>query len=335
MQAVLLGMPIGTAFIPVVDAYLNFDMDTSETQALTHDTSDFHSFAVHQRSWQTSRTRLGTGHAERLEVHNNTGDWWTDSRFRSQMVAADTNDGGITSNGVVGFRDVYWAWSSYLPATPDPDAEVAAGFRQTTVPDYEHLWEIHERVNVNGSTVGIDDLNTVSNIAVMARDGQLQFRIRCGVWTWNGSSWNAPAFNTFTPGTNGSNDQIPIPIVKASGTNATMVMNTWIDVIVHVRFSTGADGLVEVWAREAGQLFSDAANLTINGPTHKAVLGSDGVLRTSADYEAATLTTGCYMQLGLYTGSGTWTDASNSAHVHIFDELRRHNSLAEAKANWG
>lgn len=314
--------------------YRNFDMDTSENQASP--VVGWEVGSAHQHAWITSRTRLGAGHSERMEIHNNTS---TDmlGTLRALMSVGDTNDGGVTSGSIVGYPDVYWAWSSYLPTSGvgDADATVTAGFSQTAIPDYEHLFEFHQRANINGNTVGINNLNEVADHAVMVRGGQLQYRVRCGSWTWNSGTndWNRPSWNTFTPGTNGSADQIPIPIVKAGATNATMVMNTWIDIIVHVRFRTDSTGLIEVWARTAGQTFTTAPNLTITGPTQKSALGSDGVTRTTADVVSGQ--SGAYVEVGLYTGGTTWSDASNGAHVHIFDEMRRWSTLAEAKANWG
>lgn len=320
-------------------AFRNFDFDTDERQALTHDWSEFQVGDSHQHAWITTKTRLGSGHAERFEIHDNTTTDRVDSRFRSMMDCVDTNDGGISLGGVEGYNDVYWCWSSYLPASPDAEAEIVSGFAQTAAPDYEHLLEIHERSNVNGSDVGINNLNDVANLAVMVRSNQLQFRGRCGTFTWNSgsSSWDKPSWNTGTPGTNGSNDQIPIPIVKSGGTNATLPMNTWIDIIWHIYFSTGSDGLIEIWARAAGQTFTTSPNLTINGPTHKVLVGSDAVTRTSAEIvdEGGVLCTGCYMHCGLYTGDSTWTDATNDAHIHIIDELRRYDNKADALNNWG
>lgn len=319
---------------PVPSTFRNLAFDTSEVQGSA---TAFEVGSAHQHAWLTSPTRLGTGHSERLEIHNNSS---TDSagNMRALMAVYDTNDGGTTVGSVVGYPDVYWAWSSYLPTSGagDANATVVAGFSQVQAPNYEHLLEIHERTNiVNGSTPGINNIGEVANHAVMIRSNQLQYRGRCGTWAWNGSGWNAPSWNTFTPGTNGSNDQIPIPIVKSGSTNATIIMNAWIDIIFHIVFSTTSSGLVEVWARQAGQAFTTSPNLSITGPTHKVIVGSDLVTRTSADYDSAAGMTGCYLEAGLYAGSSSWGDAGNGAHVHILDELRRYGTLAEAKANWG
>lgn len=316
--------------------FLDFGMDTSETQAFTHSASGYVIGSAHCQAWLTSPTRLGSGHSVRMELHNNAA---TDTvgNMRSLMSCVNTNEGGNTVGAVRGWPDVYWAWSSYLPTVGagDANATITAGFPQTAAPEYEHLFNIHERGNVNGGTNGINNINEVNNLAVMIRSNQLQFRGRCGTWTWNGSSWNAPAWNTTTPGTNGSNDQIPVPIVKSSGTNATMLMDAWLDIILHVRFATDSTGLIEIWARQAGQSFTTGPNLTINGPTHKVLVGSDAVTRTSAEFDSTFQVTGCYVETGLYIGSTTWSDSTNGAHVHIFDEMRRYAALDAAKANWG
>lgn len=312
-------------------AFLNFDFDTSETQAFTHSVSGFVTGSAHCHAWLTSPTRLGTGHSERMEIHNNTA---TDTvgNMRSLMSCVNTNEGGVTVGSVVGFDEVYWAWSSYLPTSGagDPNATVVAGFSQTQAPNYEHLFEVHDRSNIGSSGIG-----EVSPHAVMIRSNQLQYRERCGTWAWNGSGFNSPAWNTTTPGTTGSNDQIPIPIVKPGGTNATIVMDTWIDIILHMRFRTDSTGLIEVWARQAGQNFTTSPNLTLTGPTHRTVVKSDGTTVTSADYEAANAVTGMYVEAGLYTGATSWSDSSNGSHVHIMDEMRRHDTESNAKANWG
>lgn len=312
---------------------LNFDWDVSETQAFTHAASGWEVGSAHQHARISTPTRFGTGFSERFEIHNNTA---TDmsGNLRALMAVVNTNDGGVTSGSIVGYPDIYYAWSSYLPTSGagDANATVTTGFSQTTTPSYEHLWELHER---NGSfNSGAHNISEVSNHAVMIRSGQLQYRQRCGTWNWTGTAFTTPSWSTTTPGFTGSNDQIPIPIVKAGGTNATFVMNAWIDIIVHVRFATDSTGLVEVWARQSGQAFTTAANLTINGPTHKVITG-DGPTRTSADVDPAYSLSGCYLEVGLYTGGTSWADASNGAHVHIMDELRRYGTLAEAKANWG
>lgn len=314
--------------------YRNFDFDTSETQA-NSGLFGWESGQAHQHAWITSPTRLGAGHSERFEVHNTSADML--GNFRSLMGVYNTNEGGTTSGSIVGYPDVYWCVSYYVPTSGagDPNATVVSGFSQSVLPPILLVFELHERGNINGSTVGINNLSDVSNLALLFRSGQLQFRGRCGQWTWNGSSWNNPAWNTFTPGTNGSNDQIPLPIVKPGGTNATMPLNVWIDVIFHVRFATNSTGLVELWARQAGQAFTTSPNLSITGPTHKSVLGSDGVTRTSADVDVANGVTGCYLEVGCYEGSTGWGDGTNGAHVLIVDELRRYDALVDAKANWG
>lgn len=299
--------------------YRNFDFDTSEAQANTG-WFDWECGQAHQHAWITSPTRLGAGHAERFETHNTSADMR--GNFRSLMGVYNTNDGGITSGSIVGYPEVYWAMSFYIPTTgaSDPNATVVSGFGQSALPSYLHIFEIHERGNVNGSTVGINNLNDVANIALMFRSGQLQYRGRMGTWTWNSgtSTWTAPGWNTGTPGTNGSNDQIPIPIVKSGGTNATMPTDTWIDVIFHAKFATDSTGLIEIWARQSGQAFTTSPNLSITGPTHKVVVGSDGVTRTSADVETANSLTGCFLTTGCYEGSTSWFDSSPS-HVVIVD----------------
>jgi hypothetical protein len=314
---------------------LDYDFDNSEDQAvLSHPSSGFQINSAHQKAWLTTPTRLGTGHSERFEIHNSTGDIVNGQAYRSMMDVVDTNDGGDTGNGVTGYPDVYWCFSSYIPVGADANATVSTGFTQVALPEYTHLLELHERGWVNGSTSGVNNINEVSNLAIMIRNSQLQFRGRCGTWTWNGTGWDKPSWSTTTPGTTGSNDQIPIPIVKSGGTNATMPTNVWVDIIFHVSFSKTSTGLVEVWARQAGQAFTTSPNLTINGPTHKVLVGTSGT-RTSADYEASSGTSGCYMHCGLYAGTTSWGDTTNSANVHIIDEVRRYGTLAAAKANWG
>lgn len=310
----------------------NFDFDTSETQAFTHSFSTFEvgTSGAHQHAWITSPTRLGTGHAERMEVHNNSGDS-NGSTIRALMMCYDTNEGGVTVGSVIGYTDVYWAWSSYLPTSGagDANATVSSGFSQTTIPNYEHLFELHDRKPGNPS------IGEVAPYAVMIRSNQLQFRQRCGTWTWNGSGYNSPSWNTGTAGTTGSNDQIPIPIVKSGGTNATFVMDTWIDIIFHVRFANDSSGVVELWARQAGQTFTTSPNLSVSGPTHRVVTDSTGTTFSSADYDSGQQVSGLYVEAGLYTGGNTWSDSSNGAHVHIMDEMRRYSTLAAATANWG
>lgn len=317
--------------------YLDFDFDTSETQADNGaGRLGWESGQAHQHAWMTSPTRLGAGHSERFEVHNTAADQL--GNFRSLMGVYNTNDGGITSGSIIGYGpDVYWCMSLYVPTSGagDANATVVAGFSQVALPGYVLFFELHERGNINGSTVGINNLSDVSNLAMLIRDGQLQFRGRCGTWTWNGSSWNSPVWNTGTIGTTGSNDQIPIPIVKSGGTNATMPTNVWVDIIFHIRFATNSTGLIEIWARQSGQAFTSTPNVTINGPTHKVAIGSDSVTRTSADVDVANGVTGTFMEVGLYEGSTSWADTTNAAHVLIVDELRRHGTEAFAKANWG
>jgi hypothetical protein len=327
--------------------FRNLDFDTSERQALdTHPWSEFQVAQPHQTAWVTSPTRLGSGHAERFEIHNEPGDILNGQSYRSMMDVYDTNDGGDTVGPVVGYPKVYWCCSVFYPtqAVNPALATVTPGFAQIQAPDYTSMFELHERANVNGSTVGINDLKTVTNHAMMIRwrDGvpQLQYRGCNGTFTWNAGAgaWDQPSWSLFTPGTTGKNDQIGVPIVKPGGTNPTFVMDDWVDFILGVEFSKTASGKVEVWARQRGQAFTTSPTLTINGPTHKVAVGSDGVTRSSADYEDARGSyggTGLYAHIGVYPGSTTWEDAVNGAHVAIFDECRRYGTLAEAMANWG
>jgi hypothetical protein len=315
--------------------FRNFDWDTSENQAFTHSASDYQVGAAHQHAWLTTPTRLGTGHSERFECHGQATDIAGGNSYRAMMDVVDTNEGGDTVGAVIGYPEVYYALSTFWPTvagTPS-QATITPGYSQVGIP-FESIMEIHERGNVNGGTVGINNLNQVTNHHIGLRNGQLQYRGCNGTWTWNGSGWTQPAWNTGTPGTTGKNDQIPVPIVKPGVTDAAMPSDTWVDIIIHILFRKDLTGLVEVWARQAGQEFTTLPGVTINGPTHKVAVGSDGVTRSSADYEAANLVTGCYFHCGLYPAGTVWADGTNGAHVQIIDELRRYGTLAEAKANW-
>lgn len=324
------------------DPFLDIDFDDSETQALTHPGSAFVYNSAHQKAWVTNRTRLGTGHAERFEVHNNVNDRYNGGteRFRARMRVMGTNDGGISTATATGYLEVFWCMSFYLPSSGsgDPDATISVGFPQVQGPDYEHLMTTTDQSQADfpsgaGSDVG-------STHAFLIRDGDFEFRQRCGEVVWTGAVYDMPNWRDCrsfgnVPGVTGSNDRIKVPITGQA--DSVFPMDTWVDIIMHIKYATDSTGLCEIWARRAGQAFAASANISWNGPTVLWVdPAQDGLRYTTQDQASAYADVcGTYLQLGWYTGSDIWSDTTNGAHVMFADEGRRWGTLAQAKANWG
>ena len=92
--------------------------------------------------------------------------------------------------------------------------------------------------------------------------------------------------------------------------------DTWIDVIVHIRFSEANDGLVELWSRTAGSSWPDSPEISRSGIPTMPFSSSTGVHNAQL-----------YTEMGLYPGYSGY----NGNDTIYLDDYRRESSLAAAK----
>jgi hypothetical protein len=280
---------------------LNFDFDTGNySQFLSNAYGGFEvgdPNTSHQTQLVTT-TRNGSGYATRFEVHNDPIDK-ASGTFRALWSKYDTND------GLPSHPDVYWGMSLMLPNEGG----------QTSLPVYEHLWELHQRQNIYQVPAC-----AIAPHALMVRNNRLEYRMMTGACKWTGSAWN---------GYTAYHDQVPVlPSIS---------LGTWYDVIVHIKFSENNDGLLEVWARAAGQPWPAAPQVSIAASTLPYIPGGlDPAFPTKASTSTpdSNGNTGLYLQTGLYTGGNTWNLSGPAQHIHISDNLRRYGSLTSAKAGF-
>jgi hypothetical protein len=286
------------SFTPFSNHYLNFDFDTGNySQFLSNAYGGFEvgdPNTSHQTQLVTT-TRNGSGYANRYEVHNDPIDK-ASGTFRALWSKYDTND------GLPAHPEVYWGMSLLLPNEGG----------QTSLPIYEHLWELHQRQNIYQVPAC-----AIAPHALMVRNNRLEYRMMTGACKWTGSAWN---------GYTAYHDQVPVlPSIS---------LGTWYDVIVHIKFSENNEGLLEVWGRAAGQPWPAAPQVSIAAPTLPYIPGG---LDPAFPTKASTTTpdsngnTGLYLQTGLYTGGSTWNQSGPAQHIHTSDNLRRYSTFSEAK----
>lgn len=288
------------------NADLNFDFDTGDySQWLA---TPYGRFEVGdpQTSHQTklvTTTRNGQGYANLYEVHNNPAVDAASGTFRAVWGKYNTNDGPPLKS------EVYWGFSVMLPKYGG----------QTAIPEYQHLWELHQRENIYGVRGTGSGNCTLAPHAVMVRNNRLEYRMMTGACRWNGTQW--VGFEAYY-------DQQPIL--------PSIALDTWYDVIVHIKFSEQSDGLLEVFARPAGSPWQSGPQLVIRNATlpyipegmHPSYPNGVHTYNPSSDGS-----TGLYLMSGLYTGSATW-GSKLSQHYQITDNLRRYPTFQDAKAGF-
>ena len=242
----------------------------------------------------TSEVRRGdAGCAALFEVHDDPID--LNSGFRSLWARYDS------SEGTVGGEDFVYGLS----------------FRSTTLPDYAHIWELHQRANLYDVARGL----SIAPHALLIRDGGLEYREMTGAALWDGSRW--------TGWSNFQDRQVLLPALEP---------DTWYDVLIRIRTSETSRGLTQVYARRAGESWPTRPTWQNVGPSLPYVPGGlDPRIPEKLDvYSADAATgglTGLYLEVGLYTGSSTWAQRTSSISVHI-DQLRRYTDLTAAQAGF-
>jgi hypothetical protein len=114
--------------------------------------------------------------------------------------------------------------------------------------------------------------------------------------------------------------------------------NIWYDVMIRIKTSENADGLTQVYARQAGQPWPTTPSWQNAGPSLPYVPGGlDPRIPHKMDvYQPepgnAGLT-GLYLEAGIYTGSATWSDPASPVDVYM-DQLRRYTDLDSATAGF-
>jgi hypothetical protein len=216
-----------------------------------------------------------------------------------------------------GFRALWAKYDSNEGTTGGTDFVYGLSFQANAVPRYAHIWELHQRANI----YRIDPDLSVAPHALIIRDGALQYREMTGAARWNGDEW-----------TGWSNDQDQQVLL------ASLLPNTWYDVMIRIKASEQANGLTQVYVRQAGQSWPASPSWQNSGPSLPYVPGGldpripdkIGVYQAEPDTDGLT---GLFLAAGIYTGSSTWIDPVSPVIVYL-DQLRRYTDLASAKAGF-
>jgi hypothetical protein len=191
--------------------------------------------------------------------------------------------------------DYYYGFSMYFPEVPSDNV----------------FWELHARRDI----YDVDPNTSVSPHAIVSTGGGLAYRLLTGPAFWSGTSW-----------TGWSHYEPNIPLMAAIPTGS------WIDVVVHVRFTHSAEGLVQVWTRVGDAPWAAEPQVTrehvptlqwIPGHDHR-IWGSMNDPRVPEDV----MTSSLYVEFGLYGGG----DSTSTTDVVYFDDYRRGTSLSAVQA---
>lgn len=175
------------------------------------------------------------------------------------------------------------------------------------------LWELHARKEI----YEVDPDTSVSPHAVEIVDGALVYRLLSGPAYWDGSDW-----------TGWSHYEPALPLL------ASPPVATWIDVIVHIRFSQFDDGALQVWVRTGNGGWTERPQLERTDlPTLQWIPGYDDRIwgyrndpRVPEDIPAGSL----YTELGIYKGE----DRTETVDVVYHDGYRRGTSLESTRARF-
>ena len=193
--------------------------------------------------------------------------------------------------------DYYFAFSIYFPRVPRDNL----------------LWELHSRSEI----YSVDPDTSVSPHAVVSDGGSLNYRLLTGPAIWDGTAW-----------TGWSYAEPELPLLKK------IPVRRWIDVVIHIRFAHRSEGIVEVWCRSEGELWTDKPQVSQRGvPTLQWIPGYDNLInggRNDVAIPADILTSSLYLELGLYPG----TKSIRSTDVVYLDGYRRGTSLESVLADF-
>jgi hypothetical protein len=193
--------------------------------------------------------------------------------------------------------DYYYAFSVYFDSAPA----------------YNLIWELHTRAEIY--TVN-QNLSVVPH-ALEVVDGRLEYRLLTGPAKWDGSTWTGWAH---------AEPDIPL--------TGSIPVRTWIDFVVHIRFTQSDRGLLEVWTRTGNGAWPTRPQVTRQGiPTLQWIPGTnDRVLGHLNDPRIAQAipTSSLYAELGLYKGAAV---TSTVDQVYL-DGYRRGGTLAAVMAEF-
>ena len=216
-----------------------------------------------------------------------------------------------------GFRSLWARYDSGEGTTGGVDFVYGLSFRVSSVLRYVHIWELQKRANLYADLPQL----SVAPHALLIRDGQLQYREMTGAARWEDGRW---------AGWSNYQDQ-RVVLARVSP-------DTWYDVMIRIRTSEGADGLTQVYARQAGQAWPTEPDWQNRGPSLPYIPGGldPDIPRKISVYQPSAATaglTGLYVEAGVYTGSSSWQEATSRVYVYL-DELRRYATLASARAGF-
>jgi hypothetical protein len=175
------------------------------------------------------------------------------------------------------------------------------------------IWELHQRREIY--EVAPDTAVTPHALEVV--DGSLAYRLLTGPAFWNGTRWIG--WSHYEP---------TIPLL------APVPVGTWLDIIVHIRFTHAADGILEVWARAGNGAWPQRPQISRTGvPTLQWIPGHDHRIwgrpndpRVPKDI----LTSSLYTEMGVYKG-GNRTETTDVVYL---DGYRRGTSLEAVRAGF-
>jgi hypothetical protein len=230
------------------------------------------------------------------------------NRFEAHDSPTDLNSG---------FRSLWARYDSGEGTTGGVDFVYGLSFLVSEAFRYVHIWELQKRATLYRVAPEL----SVAPHALLIRDGQLQYREMTGAARWADGRWR---------GWSNYQDQRVVL--------ARVLPGTWYDVMIRIRASEGADGLTQVYARQAGQAWPTVPNWQNSGPSLPYIPGGldPGVPEKISVYQPSAATaglTGLYVEAGVYTGSSTWEEPTSRISVYL-DELRRYTTLASARAGF-
>jgi hypothetical protein len=230
------------------------------------------------------------------------------NRFEIRNDPSDVNSG---------FRALWARYDSNEGTTGGVDFVYGLSFRLNVIPSYAHVWILHQRANI----YQIDPDLAVAPHALMIRDGALQYRELTGAAVWADGEWLGWS--------NAQDRQTVLPDLSP---------NIWYDVMIRIRASEFADGLTQVYARQAGHSWPARPSWQNAGPSLPYVPGGQDpripekidVYQSQPGYPGLT---GLYLEVGIYTGSSTWEQPQSLVQVYL-DDLRRYVDLASARSGF-
>ena len=223
---------------------------------------------------------------------------------RFEQVPAGPSSSCLASAADTGEREgqeYYYGFSMYFPRKISSNT----------------LWELHMR----GDIFSVDPNTAVVPHAIIADGaGGLRYNLLTGPAYWGGGAWTG--WSHFDSGLSLGDDLDDYPT------------GTWIDFIVHLRFTESAEGLLEVWHRTGEGPWPAAPQLArYDVPTLQWIPGYDNQIwgyPNDPDVPNDIHTSSLYTAFGLYKG-GPYTSVTD---VVYHDGYRRGPSFAAVVAEF-